>query len=266
MMDIDPRFAVIRDVHPQLKFCERFNEKSSIWNFNEHSHPYIELMFFTQGTARVATAGSRLSVSLFDTVVYPANCPHQEDPSPNLKREIICLWVDIPELHLDRPLRIRDHDSRLSALFQEIHREYKAAQQTPYLLEYLLKALLAQSIFFSYADNQWQVLPQAMQYIHANFTRQITLDELADLEHISKSYLSRQFKRYTGMTVIEYVNNLRIETAKHLLLSSADSITNIGYRVGYESPKYFYRLFRSLAGESPARFRHIYGERKGAEQ
>ncbi|MEA4965956.1 MAG: AraC family transcriptional regulator [Oscillospiraceae bacterium] len=263
-MDRAEQFEAIRNGHPELKFCERFNDTSNIWNFSAHSHPYLELMFFTEGTARVAAAGSRLSVSLFDTVLYPANCLHQEDPSPNLKREIICLWVDLPALVIEKPLRIQDHGNRLSTFFQAIHREEKCDRQAPYLIEYLLKALLTQALFLAYSDNQWEALPCAMQYLHANFTRPVTLGELAELEHISKSYLSRQFKRYTGMTVIEYVNNLRVELAKHLLLSSPDSITNIGYEVGYESPKYFYRTFRALAGESPARFRKAYQQHEEA--
>ncbi len=212
-------------------------------------------MFFLEGTASIDLAGTRLSVSLFDTVVYPANCLHHEDPSPDLKREIICLWVELPELQLEAPLQIQDSDNRLGNLFLRIHEESKREKKTPYLLEYYLKALLALVVQLASEERQRQTLPRAMQYIHAHFTEQITLDTLAGLEHISKSYLSRQFKRFTGMTVIEYVNNLRVEMAKHLLVNSDESITNIGYQVGYESPKYFYRIFRASCQQSPAAFR-----------
>ncbi len=254
-MDNMEKYQAIRDGHPVLRFCERFNETSDIWDFNIHSHPYIELMFFLEGAASIELAGTQLSVSLYDTVVYPAHRPHREDPSPELKREIICLWVELPGLTLEEPLQIQDSGNRLGSLFLRIHEESHAGEQAPGLLEYYLKALLTLVVYLSSESRRRPMLPRAMQYIHSHFTEQITLDELARLEHISKSYLSRQFKRFTGMTVIEYVNNLRIEMAKRLLVSSDESVTNIAYHVGYESPKYFYRMFRAACGLSPAAFR-----------
>ncbi len=257
-MDTSEKYEAIHRSRPKLKFCERFDETSNIWNFNVHNHPYIELMYFLEGTASVDLDNVQLSVSLYDTVVYPANRMHHEARSPELKREIICLWVDIPDLILDEPLQIQDHDNCLRSLFLCIMEEKRNNQQTPHLMEYYLKTLLTLVVRFACEDSQWQHLQRAMQYIHANYTDQIMLDKLARLEYISKSYLSRQFKKLTGMTVIEYVNHLRVTMAKHLLVTTERSITNIGYQVGYESPKYFYRVFRSVCGQSPATFRRTY--------
>lgn len=257
-MDTSEQFEVIHRSNPVLKFCERFDETSSIWNFNVHCHPYIELMYFLEGTANIDLNNVQLSVSLYDTIVYPAKRLHHENPSPDLKREIVCLWVDIPELILEEPLQIQDQNNLLKRLFLNILDEYRSSQKTPYLMEYYLKTLLSLVLRYANEGDQGQHLQRAIQYIHANFTDQITLDKLANLEFISKSYLSRQFKQITGMTVIEYINNLRVMMAKHLLVTTDDSITNIGYDVGYESPKYFYRVFRAVCGQSPATFRRTY--------
>lgn len=265
-MDSPTKYEIIRDSHPGLKFCCRFDETSSYWDFNPHSHPYLELMFFLEGTASIEISGTQLSVSLYDTVVYPANCLHREDPSPDLKREIICLWVDLPELVLEETLQIQDRDNRLAALFLSIHEEYHREHPTPFLLEYYLKALLALVVRYAEEGSAGGKLPRAMQYIHMHYTQRISLDTLAELEHISKSYLARQFKAMTGQTVIEYVNHLRVEMAKHLLVSTNENISDIGYQVGYESPKYFYRMFHRLCGQSPAVFRKQYqisAEQKG---
>lgn len=266
MMDLSEKYQAIYDGHPELHFCERFNGSSNIWNFNLHSHPYIELMFFMEGSADIELPGTQLSASLYDTVVYPANRLHREDPSPGIKREIICLWVNLPGLELEEPLRIQDPDNRLSSLFLRIHEESRAANPAPHLLEYYLKALLTLVVQLPSLERERLVLPTAMQYIHAHFTEQITLDTLADLEHISKSYLSRQFKRSTGMTVIEYVNHLRVEMAKRLLVATSESVANIGYQTGYESPKYFYRAFRARCGISPAAFRKAHSQRAAPER
>ena len=82
--------------------------------------------------------------------------------------------------------------------------------------------------------------------------------ELLQMEHISKSYLSRRFRQQTGMSVIRYVNRLRVEAAKRLLIGSKLRVNEIAYQVGFESPKYFYRVFKTAAGASPAAFRKSY--------
>ncbi|MFR1989251.1 MAG: helix-turn-helix transcriptional regulator [Oscillospiraceae bacterium] len=74
------------------------------------------------------------------------------------------------------------------------------------------------------------------------------------MEHISKSYLSRRFRRQTGMSVIRYVNRLRVEASKRLLIGSKLRVNEIAYQVGFESPKYFYRVFKAAAGASPAAY------------
>ena len=62
------------------------------------------------------------------------------------------------------------------------------------------------------------------------------------------------FKQETGKTIIEYLNDIRIDTAKMLLMTTTKSVEEIAYAVGYESPKYFARIFKSVVGISPSAF------------
>lgn len=258
-MKLDDYYKIIHESHPQLKFCERFDDTSPIWNFARHSHPYIELMYFIEGKGNLEVSGTQMTISLFDTVVYPANWEHQEDIISEKKREIICLWVDLPGLELEEPIKLHDQENTLSQIFRFIHYEAKREDPEPLLLEYGIKLLLTIILRNnSEAMEHMDVLTKALQYIHARFNEKITLDQLAAMEHISKSYLSRLFKRHTGMTVISYVNNLRIQMAKRLLTSTSESVNEIAYQVGFESTKYFFRIFKTLVGESPASFRRNY--------
>ena len=68
----------------------------------------------------------------------------------------------------------------------------------------------------------------------------------------------RNTKSSTGYTVMAYINRLRVEKAQKLLMASELSIDEIAYQTGFESPKYFYRVFKSIAGESPANIRRKY--------
>lgn len=254
-MKLDEYYRVIHEGRPKLRFCERFDETDSLWNFSRHSHPYIELLYFLDGKGKLEVSGTQMSISLFDTVVYPAGWKHQEEATAEKRREVICLWVDLPELVLDAPIQLHDRENDMSQFFLAIFREAKRERPEPYLLEYAIKALLTK-ILRDQDESQFreEFLTCVLQYIHAHYAEKITLDDLAALEHISKSYLCRQFKQQTGMTVISYVNNLRIETAKRLLLSTTHTVNEIAYQVGFESPKYFYRAFKALVGESPAAF------------
>ncbi len=258
-MKLEEYYKIIHDSQPKLRFCEQFDETSEIWNFSRHSHPYIELMYFLNGKGDLEVSGTQMSISLFDTVVYPARWEHQEAATAEQQREIICLWVDLPELVLEAPIQTRDSEDTIGALFRAVHQEAKRTNPEPYILEYAVKLLLT-TILRSQCEDRSRggFLTYVLQYIHAHYTERITLDQLADLEHISKSYLSRQFKHQTGMTVITYVNRLRIEAAKGLLTATEYSVNEVAYQVGFESPKYFCRAFRSQTGESPAVFRKKY--------
>lgn len=255
-MTREEAYDLIRNSSPVLRLCERFDETDPLWNFSRHSHPYIELIYYIEGKGNLSVSDVHMSVSLFDTVVYPAKWPHQEDLVSERRREIICLWVDLPELRLQAPIQLHCHDGSLGNLFQLLFQEAKREVPDQQLLEYAMKLLLTQILRDSSAAKASEVLLQRiLQYIHTYYAEKITLEMLAALEHISKSYLSRQFKQQTGMTVIAYLNNFRIETAKHLLLTTAKTVNEVSYLVGFESPKYFYRAFKAATGESPAGFR-----------
>ena len=85
--------------------------------------------------------------------------------------------------------------------------------------------------------------------------KQITVEELAGLIHVSKSYLNRIFNKQLGMSPIEYLRMVRIETAKRMLVGSSMLIEEISEAIGYNSPKYFYKAFNKCTGMSPRKFR-----------
>ena len=75
---------------------------------------------------------------------------------------------------------------------------------------------------------------------------------------IPERTLKRRFKRATGLTFIEYVQNLRIEEAKHVPETTARSAEDISVEVGYEDHAFFRRLFRRLTGLRPSEYRRLF--------
>jgi transcriptional regulator GlxA family with amidase domain len=75
---------------------------------------------------------------------------------------------------------------------------------------------------------------------------------------IPERTLKRRFKLATGVAIIDYVQNLRLEEAKRLLESSDEPVDEIGFAVGYEDPSFFRRLFKRRTGTSPGRYRRVF--------
>jgi len=98
-------------------------------------------------------------------------------------------------------------------------------------------------------------LQQALNYIHNNFSTEITLDRVAGTAGLSKYHFSRCFKEMTGLTYQSYLNRVRIEQAKKLLNDDALSITDTGYAVGYSDLTHFERIFKKLTGTTPSQYR-----------
>lgn len=94
-----------------------------------------------------------------------------------------------------------------------------------------------------------------MKYIHENYRRQITLDELTAQFNVSKFHLSREFKKYTGYTPNDYLISVRMNRAKELLRHTGRTITEIAQITGCGEVNHFIQLFKSREKVTPAVFR-----------
>lgn len=106
--------------------------------------------------------------------------------------------------------------------------------------------------------NGSQPIPKAIHYINAHYKDTPTLQEVADFVHLSPSYFSVLFREETCITFREYLIRKKIQEAKRLLLETSLSIEEVTSMVGYQSSKYFIRLFKHYEGLTPAKYRkHI---------
>jgi len=86
-------------------------------------------------------------------------------------------------------------------------------------------------------------------------TGQPTIQYLATKCHLSPSYLTDLLSKETGRSAKEHINDFLVEKAKHLLLSSSDSVSTIAYSLGFNYPHYFARLFKQKTGTTPQKYR-----------
>ncbi|MDQ6422190.1 response regulator [Paenibacillus sp. LHD-117] len=93
------------------------------------------------------------------------------------------------------------------------------------------------------------------RYIEAHYTQDITLQDISARFHLNREYISRKFKSEFQETLIDYVNRIRVEKAKILLLNPHLRMTQIAQMIGYHDEKYFSRVFKKLTQMTPNDFR-----------
>lgn len=107
-----------------------------------------------------------------------------------------------------------------------------------------------------HADAVYKVI----EYIKANFQKRMTLEEIAASTYLSKTYLSSLFKKETGYSISEYINRVRIERSKSLLLEENISIIDIANLCGFEDQSYFTKVFKNIVGITPKKYRENRGK------
>ena len=106
------------------------------------------------------------------------------------------------------------------------------------------------------------VIYQAVSYIRQNYMKKITLEETAAHVYLSSAYFSRIFKEEMGDNFNVYVNRIRIEAAKKLLLNEKIPLVDISTMVGFEGQSYFSKVFKKMIGITPGKYRESRGKIK----
>ena len=100
------------------------------------------------------------------------------------------------------------------------------------------------------------LIAKARSYIDANYADpDISLSQVAAQILLSPTYFSLVFAREVGETFIEYLTKVRIRRAMELLRTTSLTSSEIAYQIGYHNPRYFYSVFRKVAGLPPNEFR-----------
>lgn len=87
------------------------------------------------------------------------------------------------------------------------------------------------------------------------FKENISLTEYAEIFELTPEYLANYFKRYTNISFMNYINNLRVEEAKQLILTTEKSMTDIALECGFSSVKSFNTMFKKMVGATPSTIR-----------
>lgn len=158
-----------------------------------------------------------------------------------------------------------DEDGTILKLLREMGAEYdkrKIGYQEVFrgkLLEILI--LTMRKVVEQYGDvpiekiTDSAIIREAVHYFEANYQDKALLSNFCEKSHYNLQYMSRRFKKETGLTPLEYIQKIRIKKSCALLVGSSFTIREIAHQTGYDDIKFFNRVFYKLVGMTPSEYR-----------
>lgn len=265
-------------------FVEKQIRFPSFYMSYKHAHNYCEIFYLKTGKCIYHVEDMKIPLNSGDFLIVPAGHTHYTSYEGDIpcERVIICCQKDsfpkefvqnypeIPEMLENSCKATMNSKNRrqTEALIHQILQENQlpdlySYESMRYLIISLLLTIKRFGIFAEFISNGKKYdkdIYAATEYIIENYSQALTLDGLATQVGLSPTYFSKKFHLSTGKTFKEYVNEIRMQQARQMLLTTDDSITKIAISCGFSSSNYFKDIFRRATGISPRNYRKQQGK------
>lgn len=251
------------------------------FGFFWHYHPEYELTLIVRGRGWRMVGDNQSAFEAGDLVLLGPGLPHTwvsdgeeqgvEAVVVQFSSEFIGRLIDLEEMlgvkqclaKSERGLRFVHHEEDgLSSMMQSLPNatgidKLTALWKLLHLLSGQKAELLASAQYQSMAGSVNQSrINQVCQYVQEHAHQPIQLQQVAHLIHLTPGAFCKFFKRVTGKTFSDYVNDIRIAHVRHQLKSTDKTIAEIAYANGFDTLTYFNRVFRKKTGISPREYRN----------
>lgn len=249
-----------------------------------HWHDHLEIIYVLEGELQISSNENA------DIYVNDGHILHEDEfyiinsskiHSTKSKGMVKAFLIQVPYMYLDNYIEDYEHVrflecfdgerntkkyDRMKALLKAITRIY-CKKDKGYELRLMAKMnefLYILYTSYSHIDanvekesRQIERLKDVLKYVAKNYQEPIALKEVADIASLNQEYFCRMFKKCMGVTLLEYVNQVRINHIHEELLSTEDSITDILERNGFTNYKVFSRMFKAQFGMTPRELRRL---------
>lgn len=273
--------AILEDI-PSKKGTASFYVSRNIvpsFEFKWHYHPEYELTYIVRGTGYRIVGNSHEQFLSGDLVLLGSNLPHtwwgklddnhsSEAVVIQFSKEFIEPFLSLNECQTvkklleksSRGLKIEADEYLLGKITKLV--EAKDFQSILQLLT-ILNELADKPSSILCAESYHNVISKKIEsrinkicsYLQNHYQESISLKEVADIVHMSESNFCKFFRKSTSTTFSDYLNDLRITEACHLLLYTDDPINKVADSCGFESLSYFNRVFLRKKQMTPSQFR-----------
>ena len=225
---------------------------------SRHMHTSWELIYCTSGSGALVFDDRTMSYAAHDVAVIPPYVPHSNGSDEGFTN--VHLNISDMPLAYTEPVIIRaDPDGFLLDAFNAVYHYYTSAQESGAILLPLYGQIIAAYLKTSQpAELRSGVVQQIEKDILQNYA-DCNYDLHAYLKSLpfNSEYLTKLFKRETGMTPFQYLKNRRLENAANILavMYGKGNISETARLCGFSDPLYFSRQFRKKYGVSPRDFK-----------
>lgn len=238
------------------------------WPSLFHTHPFSEFFYVKSGRGTFLTEEAEYPIMEGDFIIINANTSHTEKSSSDMPLEYISVGVKDIYFSFDgnREYTIfncqneqKDLKFYMTAILHELmNKKPEHAMVCQNLLEILVVQLMRWTNHSFKMESTTRINRECMKvkrYIEFNFTQEMTLDDLAQLSHMNKYYMSHAFTRCFGCSPIQYLCQVRIQNSKDLLANTDFNITEIAHLSGFSSHSYFAQCFQKSCGMTASAYR-----------
>ncbi len=242
------------------------------WHSIMHTHPFTELFYVLKGKGTFHVEDRILDVTEDDLVIVNSNINHTESSNGESPLEYIVLGIEgisilagnnDDEVQLYSLHNYENYKHEILFYIKTLLQE--ASTKTDYydlisqnLLDVLIMNIIRRTkseLIIETSNKISHECAYVKQYLDQHFSENINLDELAKISYINKYYLVHSFKKYAGMTPINYLNHKRLKEACMLLRTTNHSIAQIASIIGMSSQSYFCQSFKKQYQMSPNEYR-----------
>jgi AraC-like DNA-binding protein len=268
----------------QLEFCSR---KETGLIFPPHWHEELVLMYVMTGVLLLKCEGENYVINekciavINPNEIHSAEAPEQNPEYYVMKINILQLMgtqVTLAQTDYAKQLlrkeisfeNIIEADEILLSYIKNIIHEYKTRKEGYQLAirgaVYQILAILMREYFkttkgqsaIGFQYRRLEQIKPAISFMENHLAEKINLSKLSEETHLSAIQFSRIFKIITGATPMDYLNQLRVQKAADLLLTTNETIIEIAMKTGFTDSNYFSRIFKKYRNITPSDFRIKY--------
>ena len=245
------------------------------WPILGHTHPFYHLFYFVSGSGMFLLDHTPYEILQGTCIIVPPGTHHEIPASTHSLLDVCEVKFTLNTPSMEEIIIQQGPVLHNAPVFIENAIRYiitNWANRDPISLEYMDKFLCSLLLSthlddrrsYSHTSTYIDSSPYSdltrsiIAYIERNLAETFRLDNLSEELGYNKRYLCSYFKKSTGLTIVEYLNHIRIRQATFRLYYHDIPISVIGQCVGFSTSIHFARVFKKLTGLSPSQFRSIY--------
>lgn len=247
---------------PELDYFS-YRNADPTWTIVPMVTPFHDLTYVIEGEAEYLLDGQSIIVHKGDLLYIPPQTLREGNLTPLECYEVYAMNFRLKDIEGNAVERLPfetvtpiGQHYELISLLKSLSTAW-LLQDTGYQLmvrayvELLISKMLDLAVYknpVSVADVR---IRQVIEYITERYNQPISLQEMADLVHLSPAYLSALFHRNMGMKINRYINTIRVNHAESLLMNNMCNVTEAAEFCGYCDVYYFSRVFTEIKGYNP---------------